>query len=206
MGKRWTSGLRDPRLLIGVVLVAGSVAGVLSLVGAVSRTEPVYAASGPILPGERITEAGLTIVQLRLDPDAALYLTPGELPSEGLVATRPVLAGELVPVSAVGSLGGLRLASVVVAVTGGLPAAIAPGTPVDVWSTVELAQREWGPPSVLVGGATVVRVVESGGLVATRSALEVELLVPRSSVARVLAAVAAGDAISLVPVGIPTGG
>jgi hypothetical protein len=63
--------------------------------------------------------------------------------------------------------------------------------------------RRFGPPAVLVGSATVVRVLESKGLISDSRGHVVELLVPRDKIARVLEAVAGGDAISLVPVSIP---
>jgi hypothetical protein len=56
---------------------------------------------------------------------------------------------------------------------------------------------------VLVGSATVVRVLKESGIIADHRGGGVELLVPRDRIARVLEATAGGDAISLVPVSIP---
>ena len=49
----------DPRLLIGVGLVAVSVAGVVGLVSAVDARTTVYAAAGPLSPGDRIDRGDL---------------------------------------------------------------------------------------------------------------------------------------------------
>ncbi len=46
---------KDPRLLLGFLLVLASVAGVVSLVGAADQTTEVYAAKGPIAVGEKLT-------------------------------------------------------------------------------------------------------------------------------------------------------
>ena len=79
---------------------------------------------------------------------------------------------------------------------------IEPGTVVDVWSAAQTDHGVFGPPTVLVGSATVVRTIESSGLIAGNGS-GVEILIPREKVARALEAVANGDAISLVPVSLP---
>jgi len=59
-------------------------------------------------------------------------------------------------------------------------------------------------PTVLVSGATVSKVLDATGSFAVDSAgSQVEVLVPRSKVARVLQAIADGDALALLPAGIP---
>jgi hypothetical protein len=82
---------------------------------------------------------------------------------------------------------------------------VSAGTVVDLWSAHETEHGVFGPPAVLVGSATVVRVITPDGLVAgtTRS---VELLVSRSKTASVLEAVANQDAMSVVPVALPAKG
>ncbi len=203
-GRSRRSFALDPRLAIGVVLVVASVAGVHAVVTAADRSVLVYAAASAISPGDRIYAADLRPVSVRLGETVNRYLDAEHVPSEGLLVTRSVDVGELVPISAVGSAASIRFASVVVTVNGQLSKSIAPGVVVDVWSAVETDHGVYGPPVVLVGSATVVRVVESSGLIAERGG-GVEVLVPRGRIARVLEAVANGDAISLVPVSIPAG-
>ena len=89
----------DPRLLIGVALIVASALGTTALVGALTRTVVVYRADGAILAGQRITPARLAPATVRLGDAAGLYLS-GALPPDGLVATRAVAAGEMVPRSA----------------------------------------------------------------------------------------------------------
>ena len=193
----------DPRLAIGVGLVVASVAGVYGVVAALDRSVLVYSAASTLNPGDRVYPGDLALSTVRLGNSSGHYLKEGEIPGDGMLLTRSVSAGELVPVSAVGSLASLRVASIVVSISGQLSKSIAPGTVVDVWSSIELDDRRFGPPAVLVGSATVVRVLESGGIVSDTRGRAVELLVPRERIARVLQAVADGDAVSLVPVSIP---
>lgn len=196
----------DPRFAIGVLLVVASVGGVLAIVSTADTTTQVYAARGPIAPGDRIEAGDLVAVSVRLESGDSLYLLPGEVPEDGLVATKAVGEGELVPASAIGSAAGLRLASVVVTVSGQLAASIAPGSTADLWASSRQESNSYGPPSVIVSGATIVREIESDGIVASGDVSSLELLVPRSKVARVLEAIANEDALSVIAASLPVKG
>lgn len=196
----------DPRFAIGILLVIASVGGVLTIVSSADASTRVYAARDAIAPGDRIEASDLVAVSVRIEVSSDLYLVPGDVPDEGLVVVRSIGEGELVPTSAVGSAAGLRLASVVVTINGQLPASIGPGALVDLWAASQGESSTFGPPSVIVTGATVVRQIESEGLVASGDVSSLELLVPRSKIARVLEAIANEDALSAIPASIPAKG
>ena len=196
----------DPRFAIGLVLVVASVAGVYAVVSAADTSVQVYAARAALSPGDRVDAADLVATSIRFDGATDLYLVGEDLPEEGLIVTRPVAAGELLPASAVGNAAGERLASIVVEVGGQLPRSVEPGASVDLWAAREGEAGLYGPPIVIVSSATVVRLVESDGIVVNEASGAVELLVPRARVARVLEAIANGDALSLVPTSIPVKG
>jgi hypothetical protein len=193
----------DPRLLIGLVLVAGSVAAVVAIVSTADETVQVYSARSTLTPGDRITLADLDTSNVRLAGVGSLYLLPGDIPEGGFVVTRSVDEGELIPASAVGSVSGLRLTSLVLDVNGALAASIESGSTVDVWSSKEVANGQFGAPGVIVAGATVVRLVQSETIMAGGESVAVEVLVPKARVARVLEAVSNADAMSIVPATIP---
>ncbi len=190
---------------MGVLLVAGSVAGVLAIVGAADSSVRVYAAAADLSPGQTITVRDLELTGVRMDGGEGLYLSEAGMPAGGLVVQRTVRAGELVPLSAVGRVEGERFAAVVLEVADGLSGSIEPGSLVDVWAAGEISSDAYGPPRVLVSAATVVRLTKSEGFVddGTRS---VEVLVPRDRIAQVLEAMANENALSLVPVSIPLEG
>lgn len=194
----------DIRLLIGVGLVIASVAGVMTLVSAADARTVVYAAAGPLAPGDRVEAADLVERSVALDGAEELYLTEGDLPPEGIVVAQPVADGELIPVSAAGRVDGLRATAVVLSLGNGVSSAVVPGTAVDVWGAASGDGGDFGPPVVLVAGATVVRVVEDESVVAGAAhGVLIEVLVPRSRVARLLSAIANGDALAVVPAGLP---
>lgn len=193
----------DPRLAIGLLLVIASVGGVVAVVSAADRTVQVYAARDALAPGDRVRAGDLEPTSVRLANAGELYLMPGTVPAAGVVVTRSIESGELVPASAVGSVDGVRLTSIVLTPSAPLAASVGPGSVVDVWSASEVESGQFGPPSVIVSGAVVVRLIESDSIVAAASTTGIEVLVPRTTIARVLEALANGDSISVVPSSIP---
>ncbi|WP_213814296.1 SAF domain-containing protein [Glaciihabitans sp. dw_435] len=196
----------DPRFAIGIGLVVLSVAGVITLVGTADSSVEVMAAREDLAPGQRVSAADLQVTRARVSDADSLYLSRSEVPAAGLVVTRPVSRGELLPQSAVGSADGLELTSVVVSTTSQLPESVGSGSRIDVWSAAQEQTGTFAAPTVIVSSATVVRLVQQDGLVVDSAGPSVELLVPRSAVARVLEAVANGAAISVVPVDLPVKG
>ncbi len=197
----------DPRFVIGLALVAASVGGVYAVVAASDTSVAAYVARDALSQGDVITADDLIESHVRLDGADDLYLLAGEVPNEGFVVIKSVRAGELVPASAVGSEAGQRFSAVVLTLTSQLSASVRAGSYVDLWSAKEQETRgNYGPPTVLVSSASVVRLVTSEGLVIDKGVASVEVLVPKSRIARVLEAVANGDALSLVPVSIPVKG
>src|SRR4051812_44181257 len=96
----------DVRLLIGIALIALSVAGVLTIVSAADRRVTVYAAADTLAPGDRFDTGQLLARRVTLDDAQRLYLGAGEVPDDGLVATSVIRRGELIPRSAVASAAG----------------------------------------------------------------------------------------------------
>lgn len=193
----------DPRLLVGIVLVAASLAGVWGIVTAVDDSIEVYSAHDALAPGDRVTASDLVVRSVRLGDAQSLYLEPGDVPSAGVVVTRAVAGGELVPASAVGSAESVRVTSIVVSVEGQLAASIGPASIVDVWAASEAENGDFGSPTAIVTGAGVVRLVSTEGIVGAGQTTAVEILVPRARVARVLEALANGDAVAVVPASLP---
>jgi hypothetical protein len=193
----------DPRFAIGLALIVASIVGVLFIVSAADSSVRVFAARGPLSPGDTVDAGDLVATSVRLEGAERLYLTPEDVTADGLVVTKPVAEGELVPASAVGSRDGERLTSVVLGVDGQLAASVGPGSLVDVWTARSTTGGDFEAPAVVVASATVVRLVEDSGLVVDDRAMSVEVLVPRDRVARVLEAVANDDAVAVVPASLP---
>ncbi|MGV8851233.1 MAG: hypothetical protein ACOH1M_01540 [Rhodoglobus sp.] len=196
----------DPRLAIGIVLVVASIVGVVSLVATADDSIEVYAAATPLTPGDRVLSSDLVVRSVKLNESSEFYVARGDLPADGFVATRPIGKGELIPASSLGSHSGLSLTAVVVSPQGGLAEMVSSGASVDVWASAEADDGSYGAPGVIISGATVVRLVEDDSLVASARGGALELLVPRSRVARLLEAMANGDVLSVIPANLPAKG
>jgi hypothetical protein len=187
----------DARFFLGILLVVASVAGVWLVVASARQTVPVYAAARTIVPGEVIAPGDLRVVDVALGSVADTYLSADEF-GEAAVATRTIAAGELVPVGAIGSADSTRTTSVVVRSTVDVPASVGAGSVVEVWSAPPLEQGEYDEPRILVADATVVSVTRDDSMIGGGAAA-LELVVPRSDVAAILAAMADEAALSVVP-------
>ncbi|MCU1432201.1 MAG: hypothetical protein JWP95_1306 [Actinotalea sp.] len=208
-------GWRDPRLLLGVVLVAGSVALGSGLVSAAGRTTPVYVAHGPLVAGEVLELDRLTVEEVRLTGSGDSYLRADEALPDGLVVVRTVGDAELVPLSALGRADDLAVRPVAITPTGDLPTAVTEGSAVDLWyvpepgggagSTVTGSEASSLAPTQLAAGFTVAEVSEPDGAFAVGSAVTVHVLVPVGELAAVLEALAAPGSVEVVhvPGGVP---
>ncbi|KLN35532.1 hypothetical protein FB00_07110 [Cellulosimicrobium funkei] len=205
-------GWKDPRLLVGIVVVALSVALGSWAVSTASRTVTVYAAGAALTPGTTVAAADLRAVEVRLGTQTDRYLLAADgLPDEAVVL-RTVAAGELVPASSLGAAADLAVRAVAVPVTTGLSERIVAGAAVDVWYVPEApptagaepgtaAGDEPPQPELLVEGVTVAQVDEGEGTLVVGGPTTVHLLVGVDDLPAVLAAVAGDGTIALVPVG-----
>ena len=187
----------DPRLIIGIVLIAGSTTGVWALVAGFDDSIEVYVARDTITAGSAIEIDDLAVESVRLGSSAGRYLLADQPADRDLVATRTVPAGEFVPRSAVDEVDRTGLSVVVVPSRGPVPKGLSAGDRIDVWSARAVERGTFGGSKVLISDAEIAGLVESEGMVQS-AGVSVELLVPREKVAALLQALAAGDAIDLV--------
>lgn len=195
--------LIDPRLLLGLVLVVSSVAGVVALVSAVDDTAAVYLAPGPLAPGQHVAADDLRVEQAAVPTSGAQYLRPGDVPSAGFVVLRPVGEGEMIPRAVAGSASGIRLSAVVVETGGAVPDAVQAGATVDLWASRLKEGGVVDAPGVIAAGAIVARLIESDSIMGGAGGVGVELLVEKNRVARVIEALARGDVLTVIPAGTP---
>ena len=129
-------GWRNPRLLLGIVLVAGSVLLGARLLAAADDTVSVWAVARDLPSGAALDQGDLRHEQIRF-PDAETadqYLAAGDDLPAGATLNRPVSAGELLPRAAFAEESGADLVEVPISVlSDDLPATVTQGSVVDVW-------------------------------------------------------------------------
>ncbi|MCT1479927.1 SAF domain-containing protein [Microbacterium sp. p3-SID336] len=190
----------DLRFVVGIVLVIVSIAGVWSVISAADRAAPVLQARRTITQGEVLAAEDFQAVEVGLGAVAGQYVVPGRL-KPGSIAARTLTKGELLPRSGVTDEEGNHSTTVVVESTTGIPADVEAGTAVEVWQAPPRDDgRTFDTPRILVGDVVVRSVREPEGMLA-ESGTEVELVIDRTEVGEVLAAITGGAALSIVPVG-----
>ncbi len=192
-GRLQRPGWKDPRLLIGLVLIAVSVMATASIVSGADRTDPQYVARDSLTPGTVITEDHLAVLHVRVG--AGEYVMLGE-PIVGMVITRVVGAGELIPSSALASPDSFAARPIAVTTARPLAQGIERGAIVDVWLT---SAGSGEVESVLIAGELVVDQVERRAGAFSSGAVEtVYLMVPKRDVGDFLAALASEGEVTVV--------
>ncbi|MCS6711001.1 flagellar biosynthesis protein FlgA [Brachybacterium sp. EF45031] len=193
---RW----RDPRLLIGLALVLGSVLSGSFLISRLAATTPVLVARDTVVVGDVLAPEDFTVMEVRLGDQQGRYIsTTSEIP-QGAIAARSVGAGELLPRAAVGQTVEAPLRPVVIPVDATVAQSVTPGGTVELWSTPQVRSGE-APKAQRLVESGVVRRVESGSTLGMRS-MTVEVLVPAGQLPAVLEAMAREDRLDVV--GVPT--
>ena len=183
---------RSPKPLVATLALAALVA----LAWTALRPVPEYlVAVQDLASGTRVVPEQLTIGRIDLGQSAAGYLQPSEF-RVGMVLTRPVLRGELLPASALADNMNPLFTQLVVQPSTMPPAQVRVGNRVALWAA---ATNSGFSPRQLVSRAEVTALVEPQGLF-SEAWPSVQILIPRTSVAIVLQALATKQQIYLLPV------
>jgi hypothetical protein len=180
----------DLRLVLGVLLVLGSVLLGARVVTGADATVPVWSAGGDLAADTVLDADDLVAVSVRLDDVAGQYLATSTRP-EGRVLGRAVRAGELLPRSALEEATGLvQLALPVQA--GFVPPGLTRGQVVDVYAVADPAVgatgQTGGDVDLVVSAAPVQAVSGRGDGVLSTATTTVQVVV----------AVAGGDAADVL--------
>ncbi|GAA5147193.1 flagellar protein FlgA [Nocardioides marinquilinus] len=189
-------GWRDPRLWIGIAIVAVSVVVGARVLASADDTVQVWVLADDAAQGQQLSEADLEVRRVRFADDADLdrYFTADDVLPDDLTLDRPVGAGELLPRSAVADGGGDDGVVVSVGVSPlTVPDSLVEGSQVDVYV---LPGAGGGRPQADGPALTGVRVVSVAALddsLATGSEAKVDLAVAPGDVEGFYAVLGASD-------------
>ena len=187
-------GWRNPRLLLGLLLVAGSVVAGARVVGAADDTVPVWAVARDLPAGATVAGGDLEQRRVRFPDTAAArgYLSGAEAVPEGTVLNRPVAAGDLLPRAAVAAEQASDLVEVPLSVVSDdLPATVRQGSVVDVWVTPQVGTVDDATrvrAERVLSDVTVVAVPGASDSIAPQTTRQVIVGVPADRVADLPAA------------------
>lgn len=190
---------RDPKLLAGVLMVAGAVAFGSWVVSAAEASTPVWVAREALSPGDTVGEGQVAVAHVRLEAaESVHYLAASEPLPGGAVAVRAVGRGELLPRAAVADRADLDVRPVALPVTDPPSAGVDEGAQVDVWVTPEASEDATPVPRLLAERLTVVEVNRPTGALALGGQTVVHVLVPTDALPDVLGALAGPAAVHAV--------
>jgi hypothetical protein len=194
----------DPRLVGGVVLVLLSVVVGAKLLADADERVRVWSVTRDLGADSRLAADDLAVRSVRLE-DAATRYVSADQDLEGLVLTRAVGDGELLPVGAVARQGTGDQRRVVVQVDRIGAGGLTKGRVVDVYAVREATSGQAPtPPELVLSGVTVAEDVKAGGgaFGGSGSKAGVALLVDGDEVANLIDAMAHGDVyVAQVPNG-----
>ncbi|GAB6901035.1 SAF domain-containing protein [Kineosporia succinea] len=195
-------GWRDPRLIVGLVLLFGSIVAGARLMAEAGQTRAVFAARGALPPGTALTPDVLQVVRVRVEAASADYLDADSPLPAGAVLTRTIGDGELIPVAAIGSEASLSVRPVTIPLDGPPPGGLTAGGKADVWAALprEGSRGGYQVPREIASKVEVFAVTGPGtGLNSSRSGA-LTILVPEANLPDVLEALAGDARLSILPV------
>ena len=178
-------GWRNPRLLLGLVLVAASVIVGARLMAAADDTVGVWVVARDLPAGATLGVGDVERRQIRFpDADTAdRYLASDNDLPDASTLNRPVSAGELLPRSALATESGPDLVEVPVSVVSDdLPATVRQGSVVDIWVAPKVSAVAGRTPKAVpvLTDVVVVAVPRSSNTLAPESTRQVIVGVPAS--------------------------
>ena len=190
------SSKRRPLVLAASsLLVLGSMVGAWVLIEQSKTTEVFLVTKQNLASGTSLKASDLDQIPLSMFEISGSYLQPAAL-VEGLVLTRPLAAGEAVPVSALTTAELTNWSNVVLTPALELSSQIEVGTKVSIWSSPHLDFQTFGEPDLLATDIEVVKIIEpQGNFVDTSKS--VELRVPKNSLQYLIGAITNNDALAL---------
>ncbi len=199
----------DARLLLGLLLVLLSVVVGAKVLADADQRVQVWSVTRDLGADTPLDGDDLEARSVNLAGSATRYLSAAQS-LDGMVLTRPVGRGELLPVSAVATGGGGGMRRIVIEVDRFGVAGIQKGRVVDVYVVPETPSGQTpDPPELVLAGVTVGEDVRSGGSAfgGSGSKAGVTLLVDESDVPELIDAVAHGDVyVAQVPGGAAPAG
>ena len=138
-------GIKDPKLLLGILLILASVVCVVAVIQITNPSKEYYAAKEDIHIGDKISAEQLTPVAANIGSASGNYLTADEVKNGNLVATRLILAGELVTKNSAANELRENRRLVTITIDRGVSTTLRAGDHVDVWTAQRGAKRTGSP-------------------------------------------------------------
>jgi hypothetical protein len=176
-------GWRNPRLILGLLLVAASVVVGARLMAAADDTVGVWAVAHDLPAGATLHDRDVVRRQVRFPDDETAdgYLAASDALPDAATLNRPISSGELLPRASIAGKAGADLVEVPISVAvDDLPATVRQGSVVDVWVAPKVGAVDGQRPTAVpvLTDVVVVAVPRSSNSLAPESTRQVIVGVP----------------------------
>lgn len=193
-------GWKDPRLLVGILLVLVSVAAVVFLVRQADSRIEYWAAAEDITPGAEIKEEHLTVVSANLGDVSEGYLSADQPVPERMFAVATIRQGELLPAGGLAAQDPEQRQQVTVQVSDVVPEHLSNGDRVDLWVAFpDDTGRGFFEPELIAVSAEVVGTSETTTAFGAGVTGNVALMLGPDEVPEILGAQANDARMTIVP-------
>ena len=190
---------KDPRLLLGILLVLASVAGVSALVASQDRTTQVLAASRDLPVGTALKAADFDVVQVSLGGLEGTYVSAGDPFPQEAVAGNLLRRGELLVKADLTEADKLDRKPLGLDVQAPLPSGIRAGDRVDVWASLPNGQNGYSEPRGLLEAAEISELSVSDSVIGGADSTRLLVLVEDQDLPALLGALSNQAKIAVVP-------
>ncbi|WAP52741.1 hypothetical protein OL239_05980 [Arthrobacter sp. ATA002] len=190
---------KDPRLLLGILLVLSSTAGVVALVGSADQTTEVLVADRNIPVGTPVSAGDFAAVPVRLGEVSGSYLPAADGIPDGSVASSLLRKGELVARSDLGTADGLDRKPVGLRVDDLLPSGTQAGSRVDVWVALPDERNGFKEPQKILTAAEISELTVDESVLGANRSTQILVLVEDGDLPGLLSAQSNGARIAVVP-------
>ena len=181
-----------PRFLAGLALIISSIFAALLIRTSAERSTTVWSASQSLAPGAIVRESDIAPIQIRFSRGSSYYLS-SKSSIAGSTVVRQILAGELIPASALSTESNQNLRRLALSFPmSSLPYQLRTGQLVDLYL---LPSEDPSRPPIAKGDATSSLLVASVGIEGLESSAReiggnatITFLIPEPLVTRILSA------------------
>lgn len=190
---------KDPRLLLGILLVLASVAGVSALLASQDRTTQVLAASRDLPVGTALKAADFDVVQVSLGGLEGTYVSARDPFPQDAVAGNLLRNGELLVKADLTEADKLDRKPLGLDVQAPLPSGIRAGDRVDVWASLPNGQNGYSEPRRLLEAAEISELSVSDSVIGGADSTRLLVLVEDQDLPALLGALSNQAKIAVVP-------
>ena len=201
-------GFKDPKLIVGLILILISIAGVIGIIRINNQTYTYYTAKNDISIGQKITPDMLIEKQVNLGDSKDRYLSREQLESGKYIAVRQIPAGELISSASAHENIQERRRLVTVTLDRGIASTLKAGERVDIWVISSGKEKQKVPEGEgneseqkpLVQNAEISTIAVDEGVLGANGHANVQLWIESEKLPDILHAMSSETKITLVPI------